>query len=99
MDFQNSSAREKTFKMLQGGRIVGSSEIQSAITQYFKTKLVVVEVQNGETQEQAWRRHLAANPESAGAQVKIFHYPEPSPLKKRGESRRPFPLVSKENLS
>jgi hypothetical protein len=84
--------------MLQGGRIVGSSENQSAITQYFKTKLVVVEMQNGETQEEAWGRHLAANPESSGAHVKIFHYPEPGPLKKRGESHRPFPLVSKENL-
>jgi hypothetical protein len=95
MDFQNSSAREKTFKVLQGGRIVASSENQSAITQYFQTKLVVVEVQNGETQEEAWRRHLAANPESAGAQVKIFHYPESSPLKRKGEIRSTFPLSSR----
>jgi hypothetical protein len=93
-DVPISPARETTCSVLQGGRIVVCSENQSAITQYFQTKLVVVEVRNGESQEEAWRRHLAENPESAGAQVKIFHYPKPSPLKKKGEIRSQFPLVS-----
>jgi hypothetical protein len=60
-----------------------SSENQSAIVKYFRTNLAVVEVQNGESQEDAWRRYLADNPEGAGAHVKIFHYPGPSPLIKR----------------
>ena len=59
-----------------------SSKNQSAIMKYFQTNLAVVEVQNGENQEDAWRRYLADNPESAGARVKIFHYPGPNPLKK-----------------
>ena len=69
-----------------------SIENESAIGQYFQTKLAVVEVRNGESQEDAWRRHLAEKPENAGAHVKIFHYPKPSPLKKQGEIRSNFPL-------
>jgi hypothetical protein len=83
---------EKPARNLQGGRNVRSSENESAITQYFQTKLVVVEVQNGESQEDAWRRYLAENPGSAGAHVKIFHYPEPSSLKKERPSAE-FPLA------
>ena len=71
-----------------------SVQNESAITQYFQTKLAVVEVRKGESQEDAWRRYLAENPESAGAHVKIFHYPEPSPLKrKNGDIRSEFPLA------
>ena len=55
----------------------------SVIVRYFQTNLVVVEVLNGETQDDAWRRYLADNPKGAGATVKIFHYPEPRSLKKR----------------
>ena len=77
---------EAPAKVLQGGRNVHSSENELAIEQYFQAKLVVVEVQNGEGQEEAWRRHLAANPDDAGAHVKIFHYPELNPLKEGGIS-------------
>ena len=67
---------------------------KSAITQYFQTKLAVVEVRNGESQEDAWRRYLADNPDNAGAHVKIFQYPGPSPLKKqRAGIRSEFPLA------
>ncbi len=55
------------------------SEYQSAVAQYFKTNLAVVEVRKGESQEEAWHRYLADNPESVGARIKIFHYPKPSP--------------------
>ena len=71
-----------------------SIDNNSAVTHYFQTKLAVVEVKNGETQDEAWLRYLAENPEQAGAHVKIFHYPEPSPLKKKkGDIRSEFPLA------
>ncbi len=67
---------------------------ESVVAQYFQTKLAVVEVRNGESQEDAWRRYLAENPDQAGAHVKIFHYPEPSPLKKKSaDIRSEFPLA------
>ncbi len=68
---------------LQGGSVVTDSNNNSVIARYFQTNLVVVEVMNGETQEEAWRRFVADNPEGAGASVKIFHFPEPRSLKKR----------------
>ena len=64
--------------------IVHGSENKSALAQYLKTNFAVVEVQNGESQEAAWRRYLAGNPESVGVRVQIFHYREPSPLKLKG---------------
>ena len=54
-----------------------NSDNKSAVAQYFKTNLAVVEVNNGESEEEAWRRYLADNPEAKMAQVKIFHYSEP----------------------
>jgi hypothetical protein len=57
---------------------VRCSENQSTVAQYRKTNLAVVVVQNGESQDEAWRRYLADNPESAEVRVKIFHYPMPS---------------------
>ena len=87
-------------KLLQGGRAVCSAENETAVTKYFQTKLAVVEVRRGESQEDAWRRYLAENPESAGADVKIFHYPEPGPLQRKGEIRAPFPLARRgDNVS
>jgi hypothetical protein len=84
----------KSSKPLQGGRDVHSMKNESTIKHYFQTKLAIIEVKNGESQEDAWRRYLAENPEHAGAHVKIFHYPEPSPSKKKkGEIRSEFPLT------
>lgn len=59
------------------------SENQSAVAKYLRMNLALVEVNNGESQEEAWRRYLADNPESVGVRVKIFHYPKPSLLKAR----------------
>jgi hypothetical protein len=61
---------------------VTSSKNHSVIARYFKTNLAVVEVRNGESQDDAWRRYLADHPDCAGVNVKIFHYEGPSPLKK-----------------
>ena len=74
-----------------------SSENHSAIAKYFRKNLAVVVVKNGESQDDAWRRFLADNPECAGVNVKIFHYPGPSPLK-RGNSQVPQ-LWKRKNIS
>ena len=69
---------------------------RSALARFFQNSSVVVEVLNGESQDDAWRRFLADNPDGAGARIKIFHYPEPVSRKKinpdilqlpRGENR------------
>lgn len=56
---------------------MGKSENRSAIARLFQTSSAVVEVLHGESQDDAWCRYLASNPEGAGAHIKIFHYPEP----------------------
>lgn len=48
------------------------------MAKYFHQQVVVVEVENGESQEEAWRRHLLSHPDSATADIKIFHYPQNS---------------------
>jgi hypothetical protein len=67
---------------------VTSSKNHPVIARYFKTNLAVVEVRNGESQDDAWRRYLADHPDCAGVNVKIFHYEGPSPLKNAGNSCR-----------
>ena len=57
---------------------MADSEDQSVLAQYRSINLAVVEVRVGETREEAWRRYLAEHPESAGVDVKIFHYPNPN---------------------
>jgi hypothetical protein len=58
-----------------GGIDVGGTERPTILTKYFETKLAIVEVNEGETQEEAWRRYLTTHPGHANARVKIFHYP------------------------
>lgn len=60
---------------------MGDSEDQSALDRYLNINLAVMEVRNGESQEEAWRRYLTRHPESVGVRVKIFHYPNASPRK------------------
>ena len=61
--------------------IVSDSEDQSVLARYLNINLAVVEVRNGESQEEAWRRYLSDHPEKVGVRVTIFHYPNPSPRK------------------
>jgi hypothetical protein len=75
------------------------SEDYPTLARYFRTKLAVVEVRHGEDQEDAWRRHLAANPEAARTRIKIFHYPGPGPLQNPRGPANIFQLTKKENLS
>jgi hypothetical protein len=59
--------------------IMGDGPQKSLWAQHLKISVAVVEVHNGESQEEAWRRHLSRHPESVGVRIKIFHYPDPSP--------------------
>ena len=47
----------------------------SGLTLPKKINVAVVVVRHAESQEEAWRRYLDDHPESVGASVKIFHYP------------------------
>jgi hypothetical protein len=57
------------------------SEDHPGLAKYLNIKLAVVEVRNGESQEEAWRRHLADHPEDASVRIKIFNYHNSSPRK------------------
>ncbi len=58
------------------------SEKITALSKYFEAKLAVIEVNEGETQEEAWRRYLTHNPGYANTHIKIFHYPAKTSLSK-----------------
>jgi hypothetical protein len=49
--------------------------------QDLKISVAVVEVRNGESKEEAWRRHLSDHPESASVRIKIFNYHNSCPRK------------------
>lgn len=51
------------------------SEKPTALISTFQKKLAVIEVNDGETQEQAWCRFLSTNPGYAKVPIRIFHYP------------------------
>ncbi len=53
---------------------MGDSEEQSVLARYLNINLAVVEVRNGESREEAWRRYLAEHPEDASVRIKIFNY-------------------------
>jgi len=44
---------------------------------YWNLRVVVVLVRNGETEDQAWRRHLTENPTDRRADIKIYHFAWP----------------------
>jgi hypothetical protein len=71
----------ENFYRLRRIMIMADSEDHPVLAQSQSINLAVVEVCVGETREEAWRRYLAEHPESAGVDVKIFHYPNPN----RGE--------------
>jgi hypothetical protein len=61
--------------------IMPDSKDQTVLARYLNIKLAVVEVRNGESQEEAWRRYLADHPVDASVRIKIFHYHNSSPRK------------------
>jgi hypothetical protein len=48
-------------------------------------KMAVVQVKPGESNRDAWSRHLRDNPHDAGAMIKVFNQPQ---VKEAGQSRR-----------
>jgi len=72
------------------GSFVFESKKSTALTKYFQTKLAVVEVGEGESQEEAWQHYLTLHPEYSDTHIKIFHYPaKDSPDKERGRLASP----------
>jgi hypothetical protein len=76
--------------------IVVCPKEQSAVSRFFKPKLAVVIVRNGESQEEAWRRHLAENPKNAGTRIRIFHFSRP--LKGGGGEKEILPNAQRRRL-
>jgi hypothetical protein len=46
---------------------------QEQVFEYLSMHLAIVEARSGESNEEAWRRHLAQNPQDHMANVKIFN--------------------------
>ncbi len=57
--------------------IMSDGPKKSLLAQDLKISVAVVEVHDGDSQEEAWRRYLTHHPESVGVLIKIFHYPNP----------------------
>ena len=70
--FPSGSQCSQIIQPLQEGMIMRDSEDQSRLAQI---NVAVVEVRQGESQKEAWRRYKADHPEGVGASVRIFHYP------------------------
>jgi hypothetical protein len=70
---------------------VSRSDKPTAVSKYLETKLAVIEVHDGETQEEAWRRYLILHPECANTHIKIFHYPAKKTLDQTQRDLRLLP--------
>ncbi len=46
---------------------------QSEAMKYFKYRLVVVQVRDGETNAEAWQRHLMTIPDDINATIRVFN--------------------------
>ena len=52
-------------------------ELPETIGKYFGCRIAIVQVNSGETKEEAWNRNLAKHPEDIHASIKIFNFPIP----------------------
>jgi|UniRef100_A0A7C3SJ18 hypothetical protein len=55
------------------------------LMKYLDIRIAVIEVRVGESDEEAWNRHLKEYPEHRNVSVKIFHRPSPTPQEKSRE--------------
>jgi hypothetical protein len=55
-------------------KLLHKSENFPELTRVFKSAPAVVNVNKGESQEQAWLRHVNKHPEDKSAIVKVFNY-------------------------
>jgi len=44
------------------------------LTKFLNIRMVIIEVEIAETNEEAWLRHLATNPEDFSANIRIFNH-------------------------
>ncbi len=54
---------------------ITKGRVQQKSTTFFAVHVAVIETRPGETNEEAWRRHLQQNPHDRQATVKIFNRP------------------------
>jgi hypothetical protein len=60
----------------------------------FDIKMAVVQVKPGESNREAWSRHVRDNPHDAGAMVKVFNQPQ---VKEAGQLRRNVSVRAEKN--
>jgi len=86
----------KLFSRSREGAVLRSKK-QAVMSPDLQPKLAVVEVRNGENQEEAWRRYLAENPKNAGIHIRIFHYSRPRTLVTERGNREILPFIKRGN--
>jgi hypothetical protein len=57
--------------------ILRGLENQSVLYKCLSADWAVVEIRNGESQEEAWRHDLTATRRTLGVRIRIFHYAKP----------------------
>jgi len=66
----------------------GKGMVRQRPLHYFAVQVAVVEARPGESNEEAWRRHLRQHPQDRQATVKIFNRC-PGPVGEPRENRSP----------
>jgi hypothetical protein len=62
---------------LQGGKeFMYHCKEMAEFAAAFDMKMAVVQVKPGESNKEAWSRHLKDNPHDAGAMIKVFNQPQ-----------------------
>ncbi len=64
------SNRASTVKM----KLAHNGEKFPELIRVFNTSLVIVQVKKGESQDQAWQRHVKKHPADRAAIVKVFNH-------------------------
>jgi hypothetical protein len=58
---------------MKGNNTMARFEPQSAVIKYFAYQMAIIQVQTGETNDEAWQRHLMETPDDTYATIKIFN--------------------------
>ena len=48
-------------------------EPHSTVMNYFAYQMAIIQVNNGENNEEAWQRHVMENPEDINATIRVFN--------------------------
>ncbi len=65
---------------MRSSKVIQKGKWFRRLKEYFKVRLVIIEVQPGETGEDSWIRHLADHPEAKYANIKIFNRTKYDPV-------------------